>query len=448
MRQVPARFLFSVWPVPGHVYPPIAIAQALRGRGHECAFYTGSRGAQVLRDEGFPTFLFQSLDEDRLYETLFSRPADPNSLRFMAMLRKWLLGTVPQQVDDLERVITAWRPDVLVTDPTVWGPILVLHEKLGIPVAVCGLCPACMIPGPDAPPFGMGLPRPRNWHTRLLSLAAYKMLDLVAARFRHETNLLRRSYGLPSISVSALAFGATMPLYLVPGVREFDYERTDLPPSIHYVGPYLWNKPRHVPPPAWLGELRNDRPWVHATEGTVHVGDPFVLRAAARALGTLPVEAVLTTGGRDPADVDLGPLAANVHLARWISHSDLLPRTSVMITTGGAGSVLAALNAHVPLILVPTEWDKPEVAQRVVEAGAGLRISPRRCTPKRLRAAVERILGDGSFRQNAERLARIFARHDGAATGAQLLEELATRSKGRAAAPGEAVATRGDTAQA
>jgi UDP:flavonoid glycosyltransferase YjiC (YdhE family) len=178
------------------------------------------------------------------------------------------------------------------------------------------------------------------------------------------------------------------------------------------------------------------------------MAEPFVLRAAAQGLAGMPVEAVLTTGGRDPEELRLGPLAANVHLARWISHTDLLPRTSVMITTGGAGSVLAALNAHVPLILVPTEWDKPEIAQRVVEAGAGLRISPRRCTPKRLRAAVERILGDGSFRQNAERLARIFARHDGAATGAQLLEDLATRRKERASAPGEAVAGRGDTAQA
>jgi MGT family glycosyltransferase len=219
-----------------------------------------------------------------------------------------------------------------------------------------------------------------------------------------------------------------MPLYLVPGVREFDFERTDLPPSIHYVGPYLWNKPRHVPPPAWLASLRTDRPWVHATEGTVHVGEPFVLRAAVEGLANLPVEAVLTTGGRDPAELDLGPLAANVHLARWISHTDLLPRTSIRITTGGAGSVLAALNAHVPLILVPTEWDKPEVAQRVVEAGAGLRISPRRCTPKRLRAAVERILGDESFRQNAQRLARIFAGYTGAATAAGLLEDLAKRS--------------------
>ena len=48
-----ARFLFTTWPIPGHVYPQIAIAQALRERGHESAFFTGDRVAQIVEREGF-----------------------------------------------------------------------------------------------------------------------------------------------------------------------------------------------------------------------------------------------------------------------------------------------------------------------------------------------------------------------------------------------------------
>ena len=108
-----------------------------------------------------------------------------------------------------------------------------------------------------------------------------------------------------------------------------------------------------------------------------------------------------------------------------------------MVTTGGAGTVMAALAAGAPLIVVPTEWDKFENAQRVVEAGAGLRLPLRHCTPERLRAAVERVLSEPAFRQNARRLAELFGRADGPGRAAELLETLAAGQPAPAGAPPE-----------
>src|SRR4029077_2289714 len=125
----------------------------------------------------------------------------------------------------------------------------------------------------------------------------------------------------------------------------------DLPPSVRYVGPYIL-KERHEETSAWLATLPRNLPWVHATEGTIHVQEPLVLGAAARGLANLPMEVILTTGGnREPEELQLGPIAPNVHVVRWVSHSELLPLTSVVITTGGAGSVLASLNGGVPLVV-------------------------------------------------------------------------------------------------
>jgi UDP:flavonoid glycosyltransferase YjiC (YdhE family) len=95
-----------------------------------------------------------------------------------------------------------------------------------------------------------------------------------------------------------------------------------------------------------------------------------------------------------------------------------------MVTMGGAGTVMSCLSAGVPLVVVPTDWDKPENAQRVVEAGVGLRIEPHQCTPERLRAAVERLLTEPSFRDNARRMADALARYAGAARAAELIEAL------------------------
>ena len=94
-----------------------------------------------------------------------------------------------------------------------------------------------------------------------------------------------------------------------------------------------------------------------------------------------------------------------MHVHDWLAHGALLPRCSALVTTGGAGTTMAGLRAGVPLVLVPTSWDKPDIALRMVEAGVAVRVSPRRCTPEALRAAVDEVLGDPRYRENAARIA-------------------------------------------
>jgi MGT family glycosyltransferase len=429
-----ARILFTTWPFPGHVLPHLAIAQALRERGNECAFYTGPRAFKTLDQAGFPHFPFHGVDEEKLFHMLFvERPGYldwKSAFTLPSIMRRWLLDTLRPQVADLVKILEEWKPDAIATDPTMWSPILVLHEKFGVPVAVAAYF-CCMVPGPDAPPFGLGLPPPRTRLARWTNFVLTRLVHWSTTGFRRYASSIRQSYGLPSLTASVTEFAGSMPLYLVPSSPEFDYERKDLPPSIRYVGPCVVHQ-HHAATSDWLRRLPRDRPWVHATEGTIHVAEPLVLGATARGLANLPMEVILTTGGnREPEEVNLGMLAPNIHLVKWISHSELFPLTDVVITTGGAGSVLTSLGAGVPLIIIPTEWDKPDVAQRVVAAGAGLRIPPRQCTAERIRTAVERVLGNPSFRQNARRLAEAFARYGGPRRAAELLEELARSSKPR-----------------
>jgi MGT family glycosyltransferase len=432
-----ARFLFTVWPFAGHVHPGIGIAHALRARGHEVAFYTGTAAGSVVVGEGFRYFPFTKLDEKRVSDLVSSefpyRASMWLQLRYakqlQARLREWLLDTIPQQVEDIGAVLATWRPDVIVCDSAFWSPILVFHETQRIPVAVLSVTAACILPGPDAPAWGRGSPRPRNGVMRARYTLERKLVMVLSAGFRARVNALRRTYGLPVLDCPVTEFAARMLLYLVPSAREYDYNRRDLPPSVHYVGPCLWDKPAIAAPPDWLAQLTRDRPLIYVTEATVGTSEPFLLRAAARALADLPFQVVMTSGKqRDPAQLDLGVLAPNIRVESYVPQSDLLPRTAIMVTLGGSGGVLAALKAGVPLVVVPTEWDRPENAQRVVEYGAGLRIAAGKCTPERLRAAVNRVMTEPSFRKNARRLAHVFARHEGPARAAQLLEQLSGRT--------------------
>ena len=429
-----ARFLITCWPFVGHLYPQISVAHALRDRGHDVAVYSHESTRPVVEGEGFTLFPFVHVDERR-YERIHALeaqvPATQPKLQMLSVAmqayRDLTADSIPEQVADLQPVLSRWRPDVLITDPSLWGPILVLWEMASIPVALLTQMIGSMIPGPDAPPWGPGLPPPRTFGTRLLARVAQLGVDVVAHNMRRHVNRIRVQYGLRPMGCSVNAFTGRLPLYLIPSVPELDYNRRDQPPNVHYVGPCVWTKPAGAESLDWLNELPVNRPWVHATEGTAHYQDPFLLRATARGLADQPVEVILTTGSqsRDPETLGLHPLPTNVHLKRWVSHEDLLPRCAAIVTTGGAATVLASLKAGVPLVVVPTFWDKNDNAQRVVEAGVGLRLAPRHCTPDRVRAAVMRLLEEPAFRENARRMARRFAEVPGPARAAELLENLA-----------------------
>src|ERR1700724_2482949 len=58
-----SRFLFTVWPFTGHIHPNLPIAQELQRRGHEVAFYTGSKARPLVERAGFQFFPLHHVDE-------------------------------------------------------------------------------------------------------------------------------------------------------------------------------------------------------------------------------------------------------------------------------------------------------------------------------------------------------------------------------------------------
>jgi UDP:flavonoid glycosyltransferase YjiC (YdhE family) len=96
-----------------------------------------------------------------------------------------------------------------------------------------------------------------------------------------------------------------------------------------------------------------------------------------------------------------------------------------MVTAGGTSTILSSLQAGVPLVVVPTNWDKPDNARRIVEAGVGVSLAPKRCTPEGLREAVDKVLSEPRYGAAAQHVAALLASSPGPHGGAELLEHLA-----------------------
>jgi len=83
-----------------------------------------------------------------------------------------------------------------------------------------------------------------------------------------------------------------------------------------------------------------------------------------------------------------------------------------VITHGGHGTVMKALIAGVPLVVVPLGRDQPGNAARVIHVGAGVRLR-KNATVSALRAAVARVTEDPRYRAAAKRMAdRLAAERD------------------------------------
>ena len=436
MRAVPHRFLFTCWPFVGHVLPQVSIAKALQDAGHQVAFYTGAGARDLLDPAGLEVFPFVRVDEERAaahMRTLeeMPRPGLTGLRLVQRTLEEWLVESIPGQLADLEPLVEAWRPDVIVTDLSLWSTMVILWEKVPVPVALSSTFMGPTIPGPEAPAAGMGLKPPRTAPGRLAAQAITKATDLFARRLRRGVDMLRAAHGLGPLGGSVNDLTARLPLYLVPTVPGLDYNRGDLPASVHYVGPCIWNPPS-AETAAWLDRVPAGHPWVHVTESTLRSGDAFILKSAALGLGGLPLEVIMTTGRHRRLDeLGLDDLAPNIRVAPWLNHNELMPRCDVLVTAGGTGTVMAALQAGVPVVVVPTTWDKPDNARRIVNAGLGVQVPPRRCNPESLRAAVDEVLGDPGYRQRACAMAAELAAAPGASGAATLLAEVAGRMAAR-----------------
>ena len=422
------RVLFTCWPFEGHVFPLLSIALAARERGAEVAVYTGRRLRPTVESQGVECFPFERVQA--VWEGVHERERHVRgrrgSLRLQReMVRGWLVGSVPDQVADVRALMNRWQPDAIVTDGSMWGPSLVLHDAAGIPVVFASTLLYSLVPGRDTPLPGSGLRPPRGAAGRGIAWGIARAVDVLARGSRRRLDEIRAANGLGPLGCPVNEWMGRLPLYLVGSVPELDFHRRDLPPSVRYVGPLLWHPPEPPGTRAWLDAIRSDRPWVHVTEGTSHHQAAVVLRAAASGLAGAPVEAILTCGReRDPAELGLEP-AANVHVTDWLSHGELLPRCAALVTTGGAQTIVTALAAGVPLVVVPTLWDKPANARRVTAAGVGVRLAPGDCTPERLRHAVDEVLNEPSHRHNAARIAQRMATAPGPAGAAELIGRLA-----------------------
>jgi UDP:flavonoid glycosyltransferase YjiC (YdhE family) len=110
------------------------------------------------------------------------------------------------------------------------------------------------------------------------------------------------------------------------------------------------------------------------------------------------VDVLMTVGPTvDPAD--LGEQRAGVHVASYVPQRAVLDHCSVVISHGGYGTLLDAIDAAVPPIIIPFGADQFLNAATVQRLGIGLVIEQAALSAATVREAVDRLLDPGCFQR-------------------------------------------------
>lgn len=329
-----------------------------------------------------------------------------NPLTLWARVRdRLLVGPAREFCRDVLEELQRETADVVAVD-TMIPSALFGAEAAGVPAAIVMHGPY-MVPRGDVPPLGTGFMPASGGLGRLRDRSAAALALAVFRTGLPALNQARAEFGLAPLRDMPDLMG-TAGRVLVCTSPSYDFAAGSVPANVCYVGPQLDDAASAAPGSPWAGTP--GRPLVLVGLSSTVMRQESLLQRAADALGQLQVRGLVTTGPAvDPALIAAPP---NVTVTRWVRHADVLPHCSAVITHGGHGTVMKALIAGVPLVVVPLGRDQPDNAARVVHAGAGTRLR-KNASVSALRAATGRVIEDPRYRAAAGRMAsRLAAERD------------------------------------
>ena len=205
------------------------------------------------------------------------------------------------------------------------------------------------------------------------------------------------------LSVNAAGINGDLLLHPFPAL--LDTPRADGPSAP--MRPLSFDGAPSASPPDWISTFGADRPGVYVTFGT-EVAPRAPWAAILDALEDLDVDVVATVGGQlDPTT--LGPLAANTRVERYVPQSFILDQAKVVISHGGAGTLIGAATAGKVQLCVPIGADQWDNAAALSTANTGITLEPHERDVDTIRQSVQHLLADVAKHADAELLRDDFA---------------------------------------
>lgn len=450
-----ARILFFVYPNIGSQIASMKLAADLKAHGHHVCYLGIKDSEAYIRANGFDFVpVFEEHFPEGYLEDQISFDTMPMGISYLLALREIAKG-FKTFIQDLagaggERfmaLLRELRPDLMVFASA--EPQIEWIAMLACSMGIRGIYFNDMLkPYEDLgfPPPGSSLIPNRSLRSRVRIFLAWKRLQL---RLRLDdilsgvdvpalTRRLASHYGWRR-SHDSDGYKRDRLLRLPEIVSfppEFDFPGAQLP-GAYYTQPFIYLD-RIQPPFPWE-RLNPHQPVVYGALGSVlPMGNKVrrinFYRTFIDAAVVRPDWNWVLVIGNNMRTEDLGPVPNNVVIVSSAPQLQLLERSALMITHGGANSIKECIYFGVPMIVFPflaaqpIATDQPGNAAKVIYHGLGAQADHSKLTAEYLGNLVDTVDRDPYIRAQVKTMQAIFRQAEQTNSGLRLLETFLPRS--------------------
>ena len=402
----------------------VGIGEQLKARGHRVVFIIEESFEGTLAARGFEEALMRlgprpEVEEapgqfwkDFIRETapVFRKPTIEQLGEFIQPTWQALLDGSRYVEPRLREIFAELRPDVIVEDNVPAFPAVV---TAGAPWVRIVSCNPLELKDTALPPVFSGYP-----------MADRSGWDEFRAEYDRTHREMWGSFddwvqeqGAPPLADLEFIHTADLNMYLYP--QEADYRRSrPLAGDWHRLDSCVRSGDGDFEIP----ESLRDGPGglIYLSLGSLASADVSLMERLVEVLGRTPHRFIVSKGPQ----ADLYELADNMWGEEFLPQPAILPQVDLVITHGGNNTTTECFHHGKPMIAMPVFWDQYDNAQRVDEAGFGVRLDTYGFAEGEMSAALDRLLADTALHQRMAAISRRLQADPGALRAADLIERL------------------------
>ncbi len=419
------RIVVSTWGTYGDLHPVLGLCAGLRQRGHHlgiatCPLY--KERVEALGYEFHP--LRPDLPDPKDIHDLARRVMDPRT-GTKTMLTDVLLPSLRDMDEDLH---TACKDADLLISHSLVFPSPIVAERLGIPFFSMVLQPIvfCSAYDPPIPPgvtklIGKPMPPP-GVMAPLLTFAKYRTRRWVKA-----VDALRSEYHLQKGGHPLFDGQFSPDLTLALFSPQLGSPQPDWPEHVVQPGFLFHDHLEGGEAAGWSADVQafldaGPEPilFTLGTSAVFAAGDFF--KQSAWAAYRAGHRSILLVGRLPDGQKELEGLPPGALAVPYAPHSMIMPKCSLVVHQGGAGTTAQAMRAGKPQLVVPFAHDQPDNAHRVVKAGLGAWRPRRRCKGMGYTRLLQSLMTDDVIKATARRIGEIVSAENGVSGACDAIE--------------------------
>jgi len=426
------KILFATFPADGHFSPLTGLAIHLKNAGHDVRWYTGSKYEGKIKKLGFPYYPlknavdFSTGEPDQVFPNRKNHKGLIAKLKFDIAHAFVLRG--PEFYEDVREINDSFPFDLMIADNCFTG-IPFVKQLLAKPVIAIGVMPLTET-SKDLPPTGLGFtPSSTFFGRRRQDLLRFFTDKFIFNDSKKLTDKIYAEYGMRTSKGNIFDLvSKEADLFLQSGTPGFEYHRSDLRKSIHFIGPLLpaaQNQNDYEFP----DQYKNFKKIILVTQGTVETDVEKIIVPTLEAFKATDVLVIATTGGARTEELrDRFPYT-NILIEDFIPFNDIMPQVDAYVTNGGYGGVLLGIENKLPMVVAGIHEGKNEINARIGYFKLGIDLKTEKPSALQIKEGVETILRDRVYRNNVAKLAKEFQDYDPAWLTEKYVDELISRQE-------------------